>query len=316
MAELKLTDTELAELATLLAPRVQALIGPPPPAARLLYRNDFNSASIIRTADVWDKGEWLDFVWADGRSAPNLDPSLGNDRLLSLTDPLPPSAGTISQAVVPAAGRLGTPALVQTITGSANGTAPMGGAATQAALQLLPLQDVPRLYARLWIKLQKDLVDKMAASPGGWAWRQLLATKTGSQLKSSPANDGDQRVQLAIQMDQKERRPFWVLGVDNNAGGPGPVVPYVTLANLDVPVPAGEWMDLEFAWQRGSAGRVAAAVNGNVLFDWRGELQGAHALPINRIFLPILYSGSAFPISQTVDQLEVWSGVPEWSVLF
>jgi hypothetical protein len=37
---------------------------------------------------------------------------------------------------------------------------------------------------------------------------------------------------------------------------------------------------------------------------------GARNLPINRILAPLLYSGSAMPIYQWVDDLEVWDGFP------
>lgn len=291
-SKFELTDAELAAIAA----QVKALLDKDAP--RLLWRCDFNNEALepIKAANTWDKGAWQDLVYWS-----TLGPTLGRVRLLSLTDPLPPFSGAIAHEIVK--GRL-----ISTIFKSSNGYGPMGAAPTQAGINFLPKADVPTCYVKAKIELQPDLIDKMAAMfpVSGWAWRQLLLTKTGGQLKDSPANDGDQRVQIAIKM-MPDRVPFWQLVIDNNAGSTATPAVITSLENRNVPVPQGPF-EIEWCWTRGDKGRVAFAVNGDMVFDWRGTLTSA--MPINRIFAPILYTGAALPAWQAVDNLEVWSAPP------
>lgn len=291
--------------------------------SRLLYRNDFNSSTLapVSLANAWDKGAWQDFA-----IAPSPDPTLGRVRLLSLTDPVLALDGntlivesTIKHAIVAGAGRHGSSALVSTILKSGHGTKPQGWDATQAALQFLPRADLHTFYSTRWMKLQPNLVDVMAVAMDpvngtGGAWREILCMKTGGQMASglSPANDGDYRCQLAIYA-QKRRDPYWALVADNNGGGSAPLVNNFHLENLDVPVPVGEWFKLEWAFRRGTSGRVVVRMNDEELFNYRGPFMGAYGMPINRLFEPVLYSGSETPIWQAVDEIEAWTLPPPQS---
>jgi len=47
-----------------------------------------------------------------------------------------------------------------------------------------------------------------------------------------------------------------------------------------------------------------------VIAEHLGPNMGIYNAPINRIFMPNLYSGSAYPIYQWIDDLEIWNGFP------
>jgi len=106
--------------------------------------------------------------------------------------------------------------------------------------------------------------------------------------------------------------PYWQVLADNNAGGGAPLVNNWSVQNRAVPVPVGEWFKFEFFLHRsnGADGRVRVAVNGNVIADQMGPNMGAWNLPINRISMPTVYTGSRMPVYQWIDDLEIWSGFP------
>jgi hypothetical protein len=68
-------------------------------------------------------------------------------------------------------------------------------------------------------------------------------------------------------------------------------------------------MKFEVFWHRstGPDGRVWMAVNGQVIVDMPGP--NKIRAPINRI-APNLYTGTAFPVYQWMDDLEIWDGFP------
>lgn len=306
MATTTFNKTELAAIAADVAPLLEP--------ARLLYRADFNTMKLAPITGTWGTGGLQDVVGSP------LDALWGGRmRLLSLTDPLVVTDATIEQVIKheirPGEGRNGTAALKQTIFKSVNGTAPMGGAATQAAVYFLPQRENPTLYVSLWLKFQPDLVDAMAAAQSdayAYVWREVTCIKTGTQFSGGASNDGDYRIELAINA-MKGKPPYWALVGDNNAGGSAPLMKAsaFTLYNLEVPVPAG-WFHLEQFWRRSSGpdGRVAIAVNGTTLFDRAGPNIGALNMPINRVFMPVLYSSSRLPISQWLDSIELWDSPP------
>lgn len=287
------------------------LVVPVPPVletARLLYRIDFAGVSLAPITEAWNQGAWQDLV---GTTA---DVWGGGLRLLSLTDPIQVTAATVESVITHMIDPLGRngPALRSTILRSQNGTDPQGTAVMQAALHFLPKHEEPTLYVSEWLKLQPDLVEVMAAAaPTNAGWRVVFTFKTGGQFSGGPSNDGDYRFQLSVQTRDRPQ-PYWVLLADNNAGGNAALVNNFALKNFDVPVPVGEWFRLEVYWRRssGADGRFWVAVNGRVVFDRLGPNMGALGMPINRIYAPILYSGSRLPIYQWVDDVEVWDGFP------
>jgi hypothetical protein len=71
-------------------------------------------------------------------------------------------------------------------------------------------------------------------------------------------------------------------------------------------------MKFEVFWHRsgGNDGRVWMAANGQVIVDRYGPNMGVNNAPINRIMLSTLYSSTAFPIYQWIDDVEMWDGFP------
>ena len=209
-----------------------------------------------------------------------------------------------------------TRGLRQQISYNVNGTNGQGASSEQNEFQFLPKREDGDLYLSFWLKLQPDLAQKMATDYWGnnGTWRAIFAFKTGGQTTwGGPANNGDYRVEAYVRSSNGQL--FWSMLGDNNAGGGAPLVNSWNLENRNVPVPVNQWFKLEFFWHRsnGSDGRIWMAANGQVIADRRGPNMGAWNMPINRIIAPMLYTGSAMPVYQWVDDLEVWSGFPPGS---
>ena len=69
-------------------------------------------------------------------------------------------------------------------------------------------------------------------------------------------------------------------------------------------------MKFDVFWHRstGADGRVWMAVNGQTILDHLGP--NKINAPINRIYMPNLYSSTAFPIYQWIDDLQIWDSFP------
>jgi hypothetical protein len=295
--------------------------------ARLLFRSGFEGTTALQPpVDCWGTGCWQEITGFDSLTDFSWPPRLwgGGGRFLLLTEPATSSALSIGNRmfnrIETVAGHDGsqTRALFQHISFNVNGTGPMGTSAEQIEFQFLPKREDGDLYLSYRLKLQPDLVQKMNHLPpvagviDGGTWRGIFAFKTGGQTaRGGPANDGDYRVEAYVSTSGGVA-PYWVILGDNNAGGGAPLVNDWIIRNHSIPVPVGEWFKLEFFWHRsnGGDGRIWMAVNGQVIADRRGPNMGARNLPINRILAPLLYSGSAMPIYQWVDDLEVWDGFP------
>lgn len=298
-----------------------------PSAPQQLFGSGFEGTiEVLPPKDCWDTGCWQDIVGLDTFTRFSWPASISghNGKFLLLTNPVPITPVTVSDYMLnridTVAGHNGdqTHALYQQISRNGNGAAPMGTAAEQNALQLLPLAEPRNLYISYWIKLQPDLVAKMndlPAGPGidhGGTWRAFFALKTGGQTSwGDPADDGDYRIEVYV-MTYGGGQPYWAILGDNNAGGSARRVNYWHIENRSLPVPVGQWFKFEIFWHRSSVadGRVWTAVDGQVIADRSGANVGERKMPINRIMAPLLYSGSAMPIYQWVDDLEVWDGVP------
>ena len=132
-------------------------------------------------------------------------------------------------------------------------------------------------------------------------WRPIFEWKTA----------GDYRV-IAQVVTYGNNGPWWQIIGDNNANGGLAYQRFWEVDNTTVAVPVGEWFKFEVFWHRSSGedGRVWMAVNGNVIADHYGPNMGVNSAPINRIFMPNLYSGSTYPIYQWLDDVEIWNGFP------
>ena len=311
-----------------------AQTAPAPTRAQRLFASGFEGATAIvppNQANFWGAGGWTDITGTDATTGFTWPPNIwggGGGRFLLLTDPLVVSAADIGSymfnQIQTVAGPKGnqTQALYQQISRNVNGTEPMGTSPTTNLFSVNPTGETSDLYVSYWIKFQPDLVEKMnnlPAGPGivdGGTWRAFFAFKTGGQKAvagplNDPMNNGDYRVEVYV-MTYGGGTPYWQVLADNNAGGGAPLVNSWVVRNRAVPVPVGEWFKFEIFWHRsnGADGRVWAAVNGNVICNHYGPNMGAWNLPINRISMPTVYTGSRMPVYQWIDDLEIWNGFP------
>jgi hypothetical protein len=171
-----------------------------------------------------------------------------------------------------------------------------GDDAAQDPFQLLG-SDQAQLYISSWIKLQPDLTQNLH---DGNAWRPVFEFKTA----------GDFRMSVNITA-YGGTTPRWDLRLDNVANGGHPQEEYHR-GYSTLPVPEGTWFKLEVFWHRGggSDGRAWAAVDGQVIDDYHGNMIGVDGAPIDRIFVTQTYSGGATPYYQWVDDVQIWSTFP------
>lgn len=295
---------------------------------RLLFSSGFEGDTRILPPEYcWDTGCWQDIIGVDAVTAFEWPPAVrnGGGRFLLLTDPVRIDSFSIERYMfnrletVTGPHNTATRALYQQISRNINGRAPMGTSPAQNEFQFLPGTGSDELFVSYWLKLQPDLVARMTGLPpgpgidGGGTWRAIFAFKTGGRMADGrPLDNGDYRVEVYVET-RGGRRPYWVVNGDNNAGGGAPAANQWSEVNRDIPVPVGKWFKFEIYWNRsdGDDGRVRVAVDGKVIVDRHGPNMGAWHMPINRIMAPMLYAGGSMPIYQWVDDLQVWSAMPE-----
>jgi hypothetical protein len=242
----------------------------------------------ITGIDSTTAGNWANVVW-------------GAPGIFQLLADAPVTATTVRDymfnEILTVTGHNGTPTRVlysQVTQSGCCGGDPQSGA-TQNGFQIQPNTEGGDLYIRYWLKFQPDL-DKQLASPN---WRYLFSWKTVSDYRTV--------VQVVS----------WCIGAPlcweirgDNAAGNAPYVMYWDEYNTTVPVPVGQWFKFEVFWHRstGPDGRVWMAVNGQPIVDHRGPNKIVDS--INRIFLSDVYSGTAYPLYQWMDDLEIWDGFP------
>jgi hypothetical protein len=303
-------------------------------AQQRLFASGYEGTTTLASpnqANFWGTGGWTDITGTDNTTGFSWPPNIsggGGGRFQFLTDPLSVSAADVGSymfnRIDTVTGPKGnqTKVLYQQISRNVNGTEPMGTSPTTNLFGIHPTGTTNDLYVSYWLKFQPDLAEKMnnlPAGPGinnGGTWRAFFALKTGTQKSAvGPLNDpfdnGDYRIEVYV-MTYGGGAPYWQVLADNNAGGGAPLVNSWAIQNRTLPVPAGEWFKFEFFLHRsnGGDGRVWAAINGNVIADRSGPTMGAFNLPINRIMIPTLYTGSRMPVYQWVDDVEIWNGFP------
>lgn len=315
MTTLTFSDKELGTLAG----KVAALANP----AKLLYRADFAKMALAPITECWGTGARQHFV-----TPPAVDAGWpGKQCLLLLSDPLTVTPATIGQVLDFAPDRYDGPTsglvLKQSIYKSANGTAPMQGAATQSTFEFNPLHEEPTLYVTFYLKLQDNLAAVLADAMrinGYGAWREITCMKTGTQGASGALPDGDCRIQVAVYAAERAE-PYWSLIIDDQggykfkdaAGEPRARVERCHIDNMAAPVPVGKWFKVEQFTRRsaGPEGRVIFAVDGVKVFDRWGANMGELGHPMNRLMFPALYSGSSLPIFQWIGgSYELWTAPP------
>lgn len=165
---------------------------------------------------------------------------------------------------------------------------------TQTPLLLEPTEEPPDFYISQWVKIPANTARLLGAN--GWA-------SIGPEWKT----EGDFRSMNELLSDGNNLT--WSMKWDNNANGGLPFELFWRVLNNSVPVPAGQWMHIEFFTHRADTnGCTWLAVNGQTLFDQFGDNVGIKNAPINRIFIASPYSNA--PLGMFVDDIVVYEGLP------
>ena len=185
------------------------------------------------------------------------------------------------------------------------GTQPQGGRPTQNPFMIQPVGETSDLYIRYWIKLQPDLLQLM--NPPNPNWRVLFEWKTGTL-----GDDGDYRVLVELVTWGPGGPLSWYIVGDNVASRSQTRQIYWEKYTTTTTQTLRDWMKFEAFWHRsrGNDGRVWMAINGRVIVNRYGPNMGINNAPINRIMVSLLYSSSAYPIYQWVDDVQIWDGFP------
>jgi hypothetical protein len=185
------------------------------------------------------------------------------------------------------------------------GTNPMGSEVDQDAFMIQPFGETSDLYISYWIKLQPDLAQLM--NPPSPNWRVLFEWKTGTQ-----GDNGDYRVLVELVTWGYGPLSWYVFGDNVARCCSYPRQIYWEKYTTTTAQTLADWMKFEVFWHRsgGNDGRVWMAANGQVIVDRYGPNMGVNNAPINRIMLSTLYSSTAFPIYQWIDDVEMWDGFP------
>ncbi len=283
-----------------------------PASANLLFSSGFEgSTALSAPSDCYVTGCWQNILGIDSLTGFAWPPNVwggGTTRLQLIAD-APVDATTVGNymfnQVQTVTGHNGTPtrALYQQMSQSGCcGTNPQGGHPAQDALTLQPVSEIGDLYISYWLKYQSNLAQSLIPPN----WRLLFEWKTSSDYRVIVS-----AVTWGLDANGVNVPLSWEI-IGDNAAGSLPYQRFWDVYNTTVPVPVGEWFKFEVFWHRssGSDGRVWMAVNGQVIVDHSGPNMGVNNAPIDRIMMPNLYSGGAYPIYQWVDDVQIWDGFP------
>ncbi len=166
---------------------------------------------------------------------------------------------------------------------------------TQNPYEILDIQEGRKdLYIKYWMKMDSASLFKADM------WRAIFEYKT----KGYEENNGFRLI--AYIYTDNDGIPYWHWQGDKN-----PENPIWEIDNKTVPVPIDEWFMTEFYWHwsEGNDGRALWKINGKVIGDHYGATT-RNSKPIDFIILSQIY-GDANPKYQWIDDIEIWSGMPE-----
>ena len=288
----------------------------PPGPARLLFRSGFEGSTALSVpSDCYGTGCWQNIVDMDSSTGFSWPPKIwgGSRARFQLLADASVDPKTIDDYMVnqiqTVTGHDGKPtrALFSQIRQSGCcRTGPQGDRPTQDPLMLQPIGETGDLYISYWIKLQPDLVQLM--DPPNPNWRVLFEWKTGTQ-----GDDGDYRLIVDLVTWGRGGPLSWYVAGDNVAKCCSYARQiYWEEYTATTARTLGDWMKFEVFWHRSGSkdGRVWMAVNGQVIFDHYGPNKGVNNAPINRIMVSQLYTSTAYPIYQWIDDVEIWDGFP------
>ncbi len=168
---------------------------------------------------------------------------------------------------------------------------------TQCPYEILNIQEGTKdLYVKYWIKTDSASLFQPDM------WRAIFEYKTRDYNENS--NKGFRLI--AFIYTDNDGIPYWHWQGDKN-----PENPVWEIDNRTVPVPVNEWFLTEFYWHWSESddGRALWKVNGQIIGDHYGPTT-RNSRPVDFIILTQIY-GNANPKYQWIDDIEIWSGIPE-----
>ena len=285
-------------------------------AADLLFKSNFGAGISLGTPYGFaTKGAYQDITGTDketGYSWPvsALGANFSGVQLITV-DPITPStigdyiSGEIRSVVGPKGEAVNELSQQVKITGG------LGRAGSQAPLLIRrpwTIGDVNDLYITYWFRYQANLETQLDTTVSSANWRSQFTLKTGGYNNTG---EGDYRMSVTV-LKGLDGKLYWMTKGDN-AGGVFPTrVDYWQVENRAVSVPVDKWFKFEVYWHRssGTDGRFWAAVDGEVIADYRGPNMGDYNLPITRIFVSNPYSGGHVSVDNHITGLEIWNGFP------
>ncbi len=166
---------------------------------------------------------------------------------------------------------------------------------TQCPYEILNIKEGTKdLYIKFWIKMDSASLVKPNM------WRAIFEYKT----KDYARNKGFRLIAFIYTDD--DGVPYWHWQGDRD-----PEHPVWEIDNKTIPVPLNKWFKTEFYWHwsEGDDGRALWKVNGQIIGDHYGPTT-RNSKPIDFIILTQIY-GDANPKYQWIDDIEIWSGIPE-----
>ena len=167
--------------------------------------------------------------------------------------------------------------------------------ATQCPYEILNITEGKSdLYVKYWMKVDSESLHQLNK------WRAIFEYKTKDY-----ANGTGYRLIAFIYTDN-QGNPYW-----HFQGDASPNNPVWEYDNYEIPVPENQWFETEFYWKWSDDenGRSLWKINGQVVADHHGSTTRNNK-PIDFIILTQIY-GDANPKHQWIDDLEIWSGLPE-----
>jgi hypothetical protein len=167
--------------------------------------------------------------------------------------------------------------------------------ATQCPYEILNIiKGKTDLYIKYWMKLDSESLHQINK------WRAIF------EYKTKDYGSGTGYRLIAFIYTNNQGNPYWHFQGDAN-----PQNPVWEYDNYEIPVPENEWFETEFYWKWGDNenGRSLWKINGQIVADHYGATT-LNSKPIDFIILTQIY-GDANPKHQWIDDIEIWSGLPE-----
>lgn len=286
-------------------------------SANLLFKSNFGAGVVLNAPTAFSTNSaWQPLTGTDqetGYSWPV--EALGSDLSaiqLIAVDPITPSTigNYIFNQIRTVTGPKGT--AVNEIFQNVKIKAPVGMGGSQAPLMIKrpsALGDVKDLYITYWFKYPADFPNKLDSTVPAGNWRAQFEFKTGGYNGNN--SEGDYRIVINI-VKGSDGKLFWNTNADNIANGPLNPVEYWSIENHVAPVPVDKWFKFEVYWKRTNNcdGRFWAAVDGEEIIDYYGNIMGDYNLPITRIMVNNSYSGGYATVESHTTGLEIWDGFP------